>query len=165
MRPEVHWVQTSPLRLAIMARPRAGDWLDDEIAGWRKEGVDFVVSLLEPDEISELGLAREAELCEAYEIEFVSFPISDRGVPASLKETAALARLVILRIIEGKAVAIHCRAGIVRSSLVAACVLVCSGSTADAAFEMIEKARGVTIPDTNEQREWVERFEEATRTA
>ena len=33
-------------RLAIMARPRAGDWLEDEISGWRAQGVEIVVSLL-----------------------------------------------------------------------------------------------------------------------
>lgn len=34
-----------------MARPRAGEWLEDEIAGWRAQSVDIVVSLLEPAEI------------------------------------------------------------------------------------------------------------------
>jgi hypothetical protein len=33
--------------LAIMARPRAGDWLDGEIAGWRAQGIGVIVSLLE----------------------------------------------------------------------------------------------------------------------
>ena len=63
MRPAVHWIEASlPGRLAIMPRPRAGDWLDEEIAGWRAEGIDVVVSLLESDEVSELGLQREASL-------------------------------------------------------------------------------------------------------
>ena len=42
-----------------MPRPRAGDWLNDEIAGWRSEGIDVVVSLLEADEIADLGLAED----------------------------------------------------------------------------------------------------------
>ena len=42
-------------RLAIMARPRAGEWLGDEISGWRAEGIDTVISLLEQEEVSELG--------------------------------------------------------------------------------------------------------------
>ncbi len=113
MRPDIHWIETpAAQRLAIMARPRAGDWLDDEIVGWRREGVDVVVSLLEAEEIGELGLRREAELCRTQAIEFISFPIPDRGAPASLQETASLAQSLARQLSEGKAVAIHCRAGI-----------------------------------------------------
>jgi hypothetical protein len=53
--------------------------------GWKAAGLDVVVSLLEPDEISELGLRREAELCRAQGIAFISFPIADRGLPKSHK--------------------------------------------------------------------------------
>jgi len=141
-----------------MARPRAGDWLDDEIAGWQAEGIDIVVSLLEPDEVSELGLHQEADLCREHKIDFISFPIPDRGVPASLRDAEALARLMSLRMAEDKAVAVHCRAGIGRSALVAASALVCSGFHPDAAFESIGRARGVRVPDTDEQRDWVGTF-------
>jgi predicted protein tyrosine phosphatase len=166
MRPKVHWIETTTAgRLAIMARPRAGDWLDDEVAGWRKEGIDIVVSLLEPNEVSELNLQRESHLCEEQAIEFISFPIADRGVPISLRETSALARSMAFRVGEGEAVAIHCRAGIGRSALLAACVLVCAGSSPDAAFEKIRKARGVSVPDTEEQRDWVAGFKDAIATA
>lgn len=57
MRPNVYWVDLPASgRLAIMPRPRAGDWLDKEIAGWRAEGIHVVVSLLEAEEVAELGL-------------------------------------------------------------------------------------------------------------
>jgi hypothetical protein len=80
MRPEVYWIQMpSSSRLAIMPRPSAGDWLDDEIAGWLAERIDIVVSLLESDEISELRLGRKEELCKKCQMEFISFPISVRG--------------------------------------------------------------------------------------
>jgi hypothetical protein len=162
MRPQVHWIDL-PIagRLAIMGRPRAGDWLDDEIAGWREEGIDIVVSLLEPEEVSELGLRGEADLCRGQGIEFISFPIPDRGVPAALRETMALAQAVATKISEGRAIAVHCRAGIGRSSLIAACALVCWGLDWEAAFDMIGKARGVTVPDTEGQRDWVRAFRDA----
>jgi hypothetical protein len=162
MRSRVHWIDL-PIagRLAIMARPRAGDWLDDEILGWRAEGIDIVVSLLEPEEVTELGLRAEADLCRAQGMEFISFPIPDRGVPASLRQAVALAQTVAARIGEGKAVAVHCRAGIGRSSLIAACALVCSGTDPQAAFDMIGKARGVIVPDTEGQRDWVLGFRDA----
>jgi hypothetical protein len=37
MRPEVYWIDMrGSARLAIMPRPRAGDRLGDEIAGWQR---------------------------------------------------------------------------------------------------------------------------------
>ncbi len=165
MRPEVHWIGLpASTRLAIMARPRAGDWLADEIAGWRAEGIDVIVSLLEAGEVEELGLHREAGLCRDLEIEFIAFPVPDRGVPLSTREAMALAEAIVARLNEGKAVAVHCRAGIGRSSLIAACVLVLLGFAPGMAFDLIGKARGVKVPDTEGQRDWVDLFREATKT-
>lgn len=75
MRPKIYWIDVpAGARLAIMPRPRAGDWLDDEIAGWRGQGIDVVVSLLQGDEVEELGLQREPDLCHDAGMEFISFP-------------------------------------------------------------------------------------------
>ena len=150
-------------RLAIMARPRSGDWLADEIAGWKQAGIDTVVSLLEPEEAAELGLSLEAELCGAEKIEFVAFPIPDRGVPVSLREATTLVESVRARLAAGKAVAVHCRAGIGRSALVAACALTRFGYEASEAFALIAASRGLTVPDTDAQRDWVVSFGNAAR--
>jgi predicted protein tyrosine phosphatase len=165
MRPEVYWIDLpASARLAIMARPRAGDWLNDEIAGWRAEGIDVIVSLLQAGEVRELGLDRETSLCRDLEMEFISFPFPDSGVPPSTRETMVLAETIVARLNEGKAVALHCRAGIGRSSLIAACVLVLLGLAPRMAFDLIGKARGVRVPDTEGQRDWVDMFREATKT-
>jgi hypothetical protein len=71
------------ISLAIMPRPRAGEWLEDEVTSWHREGIRTVVSLLEVPEIAELGLLEEPRLCASQGIEFISFPIPDRGVPTS----------------------------------------------------------------------------------
>ncbi len=157
----LHWIEM-PGRLAIMARPRAGDWLEMDVAGWKTSGVDLIVSLLECEEVSELALQREAELCRASGIEFVSFPISDRGVP-DLLPTSALARSIADGIAKGRSIAIHCRAGIGRSSIVAACVIICLGIEAVEALTMIRAARGVIVPDSEEQRDWIIAFGKADR--
>ena len=112
MRPSVYWLDLpEPRRLAIMPRPRAGDWLADEIAGWKIEGIDMVVSLLELHEFAELDLWQLPTMCRAAGIELVSFPIPDRGVPASMRKTGRLARDISHALRTGKAVAVHCRAG------------------------------------------------------
>jgi hypothetical protein len=164
MRSQVYWIDLPMAgRLAIMARPRADDWLDDEISGWRADGIDIVVSLLEPEEVRELGLQREAGLCRGQGMEFLSFPIPDRGVPESLREAVTLAQAMTAKIGEGRTVAVHCRAGIGRSSLIAACALVCSGSDPAVAFGVIGEARGVSVPDTEGQRDLVTSFRDAVR--
>jgi len=157
MRPEIYWIDAPHLngRLAIMPRPRAGDWLDDEVADWRTAGIDHVVSLLEQSEVRELGLEAEPERCIAAGMTFAHFPIADRGVPDSRKAALDLAANLAARIASGKRVAIHCRAGIGRSSLIAACVLIRLSYRTAESFELIGKARGLAVPDTEAQREWV----------
>ena len=144
-------------RLAIMARPRAGDWLELDVAGWKAAGVDLVISLLEPDEVLELGLQREAELCRACGIEFISFPIPDRGVP-EIRQASDIAHSIADDIAGGRSIAVHCRAGIGRSSMMAACAMICLGIEAGEALTSIRAARGVIVPDTEEQRDWVVAF-------
>jgi protein-tyrosine phosphatase len=161
MRPNVYWLDLpGSSRLAITSCPGAGDWLEDEIAGWRDEGIDVIVSLLEAEEIAELGLQREAVRSHELGIEFVSFPVPDGGVPATMGEAMALSAAIIMRLREGEGVGLHCRAGIGRSALIAACVLVLLGKAPGAAFDLIEKARGVKVPDTEGQRKWVAIFHE-----
>jgi hypothetical protein len=162
----IYWIDAPKAgRLAIMPRPRAGDWLEDEIAGWKEAGIDTVVSLLEREEIAELGLGPEAELCGAKSMEFVSFPIPDRGVPASPRDARVVIGLLCTSLTAGKAVAVHCRAGIGRSALVAACVLTRSGYDASDALTMIADSRGVSVPDTDGQRDRVMSFQNAASAA
>jgi len=162
MRSSIYWLDLQGTgRLAIMPRPRASDWLFDEIANWKIEGIDVVVSLLESHEVAELELHEEPTYCRATDIEFVSFPIPDRGVPESMRETQRLARSLSKHVAEGKAVAIHCRAGIRRSSVIAACILVLHGYDVNSAFGTIARARGVAVPDTTAQRAWVSTFQAA----
>ena len=155
---DLYWIahESTLPRLAIMARPRSGDWLGDEVAAWREAGVGTVVSLLEPGEVEELGLEAESGLCRGQGIAFLSFPIADRGVPENLLELMALCRTIAA---SDTAVAIHCRAGIGRSALVVASVLTLAGLEPDAAFRAITIARGLPVPDTEEQREWVGRLD------
>jgi len=158
----LHWIEAPAAgRLAIMARPRANDWLEDDIADWRRSGLHEIVSLLDSSEVTELGLQDEAQLCRSAGLEFLSFPIPDRGLPESLRGATELSERIANSISMGRSVAIHCRAGIGRSSLVAACALICVGVDGDKALALVKTARGVPVPDTDEQREWVLTFAKA----
>lgn len=143
-------------RLAISSRPRGGDWLEDEVRGWLGAGVDVVVSLLEPSEQSELGLDQEGPLAEAAGLRFVSFPIPDRGVPASRTLAVFLVHNLRQDLENGKNVAVHCRQGVGRPGLIASGALIAAGMDAVSALRVVSAARGITIPETPVQREWVE---------
>ncbi|MGH7094729.1 MAG: protein-tyrosine phosphatase family protein [Stellaceae bacterium] len=135
-----------------------------EIAEWRRAGVNLVVSLPGRQEIRGLGLQREAGFCQANGIEFISFPIPDHGVPRSGQDATRLARFLADVMRGGRSIAIHCRMGIGRSSLIAACVLICCRVEAEEALALITDARGLEIPETDEQRDWVRAFSLAVLT-
>lgn len=156
MNPDLFWIP-GPWRgrLAVATRPRGGDWLEDEAGGWRRAGLDVVVSLLEREEAEQLELIHEGEAAESKGVHFVSFPIPDRGVPASMQATVSLLRNIANALEEGNSVAVHCRQGIGRSGLIAAGVLVTSGISAERAIEAVSAARGQTIPETPDQLRWL----------
>lgn len=159
VRTNVFWVAGVPTgRLGILARPRGGDWLGDETAAWREAGVDFVVSLLEPEEASQLMLADEAAAAASSGVEFRAFPIPDRGVPASRESVADLAGDMMAALAEGRSVAVHCRQGIGRSGLIAGAILVAMGRDTGAALDAVANARGLDVPETIEQRRWLADF-------
>lgn len=152
----MYWVEGSfPGRIAILPRPRGGDWLDDEIGQWRRAGIATVVSLLTPDEVDDLDLGAEAAGCRAHGIEFVSLPIPDRGVPAAAGAVAELAARLAGQLAEGQSVGVHCRQGIGRSAVVVALTLAAAGLDPDPAFRRISAARGYNVPETPGQRKWV----------
>ncbi len=138
MQTELYWIEGPWTgRLAIMPRPRGGDWLEDEIASWRRRGIDRVVSTLTGEEIAELDLAGEKEVCTAKGIAFTAFPFQDRGIPPSRKAALGLVRPLEQELASGKKIAIHCRQGVGRSALLAACILAASGIDSASAWERI----------------------------
>lgn len=159
MRTEIYWVD-GPWsgRLGLAARPRGGDWLEDEIASCRKEGVGVVLSLLMPEEEHDLDLDSEKLEAKAQGIEFLSFPIPDRDVPRSEAEMTSALDKLNEALSSGKNVLVHCRQGVGRTGLVAACLLVSRGLTPETAVNRLSAARGVGAPETSEQRDWIDRY-------
>ena len=145
-------------RLGIVPRPRGADWLDDETRSWRKAGIDLVVSLLKPQEAAELALAREAASSEASGLEFRSLPIPDRGLPNSREAVVELVDHIADALQAGKSVALHCRQGIGRSAMIAAATLIAGGQSPDMALNNVRQSRGLDVPETHAQRQWISDF-------
>jgi len=159
MRKELYWLDDLwPGKLAVAARPRGGDWLKDDVASWKRAHVNVVLSLLTPDEETNLDLLHEAAEVRTQGIDFISFPIPDRQIPKSEAKWGEILDRVTHTLSTGRNVLVHCRQGIGRSGLVAACLLVKRGISPGAAIESVSAARGVPIPETGEQRDWIEHY-------
>jgi len=134
----IYWLNQS---LGIGPRPRSADDVSE---------VDLVVSLLTEGEFEELGLGW---------LQSVRLPIEDRGVPPDRAAVVEVVRMVRERLAQGGRVLVHCRAGIGRSGLIAGCVMAELGMRPAAAIlEQLSAARGVEVPDTPEQAEWLARY-------
>jgi protein-tyrosine phosphatase len=156
---KLYWLDEAwPGRIALSARPRGGDWLADEVADWKRAGIGGVLSLLEPQEEKDLDLGDEAAEVRRHGLEYSSFPIPDRDVPASEAKLAQALEKVDRSLSSGRNVLIHCRQGVGRSGLVAACLLSKRGMSPGAAVEKVSAARRVTVPETEEQREWIDHY-------
>ncbi len=156
---ELHWVDGPWTgKMALASRPRGGDWLKDEMAAWRQAGIDTVLSLLTHEEEQDLDLSREAEEAKARGIKFASLPIPDRQAPNSESEVSAALDRLDDDLSAGKNVVIHCRQGIGRTGLVAACLLISKGQTPEVAVKTLSAARGTPIPETAEQRRWIDHY-------
>jgi protein-tyrosine phosphatase len=157
MRKELYWLDESwPGKLAVGPRPRGGEWLGADIANWKRAGVDAVLSLLTEDEEKHFDLQSEAGEVRGQGMEFISFPIPDRQAPKSEANLAEVLDVVTRSLSKGENVLVHCRQGIGRGGLVAACLLVKKGMSPSAAVEAVSAARGLPTPETGEQRDWID---------
>lgn len=145
-------------RLWTMAAPEGGERLVDQVGALHRAGVTTLVSLLDEREAAGLDLADEGVTAGRTGLRFVQLPTSDFGVP---ERSAALtvARELRNELLAGGGVAIHCRAGIGRSSLLAAVVLRLEGVRPAEAWVVIGRARGVRVPETQAQRDFLDELD------
>lgn len=143
-----------PGRLAVVTRPNADD-LAAEMAELAEAGYDTLVSLLSGPEAVELGLRQEREVAVAAGLRFEWHPVRDFGLPGGQCFRDALAELHA-HYRSGGAIAAHCRGSIGRSPLLIASLLVLDGAPPREAWRRLADARGMPVPDTAEQRQWIE---------
>jgi protein-tyrosine phosphatase len=154
---KIYWIHQfdNGSKLGIMPRPRGDDWLEEEIIKFKKQNIGVWVSLLEPHETNELGLRKQSSLCSKHELRFINFPIVDRGVPEKGSKVDQLINQLTLKIQDGETVVIHCRMGIGRSSIIAGAILLQYGFKTERILQKITTARGLKVPDTEQQVQWL----------
>ena len=152
-----------PGRLGLTIAPgkRDGRWNRDLTADLRRlrdhYHVDLLVSLLEPHEYKALGIATLASAAEEAGIDVMQLPIQDVSVPTSVAACGPTVAAMVTALEAGQTVVVHCRGGLGRSGLVAACCLVACGAEPDAAIARVREARPGAV-ETSEQVRFVARF-------
>ncbi len=116
-----------------------------------------LVSLLEPAELRLLGIQDLHERARDRGLRVLVFAIPDGGVPASMDDTVALVAQIVDAAAELYNVVIHCRGGLGRTGLVAACCVVALGHSPDEAMRAVRASRQGAIESASQER-FVERF-------
>jgi len=141
--------------LAVMEYPGLREDAATAFEAIAGQGIEHVVSLLEPAESAMLGLAEERAMVQAASMSFESFPIEDMGLPASVDDFARLSYRIYRRVESGGSTLIHCRGGLGRSGLLAAAVLLHGGGDVADAFAQVSRGRGQRVPETAQQAQWL----------
>ena len=141
--------------LAIMGRPYIDPEEPASLRNIARLGIMQVVSLLPPREARSVGLETERLEAKSLGMSFVSFPIEDMGTPASVDDFAAITRRLFRQTESGINTLVHCHAGVGRSGLFAAGMLLHAGLDAEQAFAHVTKMRGLRVPETLQQHAWL----------
>lgn len=152
----VFWVQAPEIgRLAVVSRPDPVLGLPQQMRALREAGIDTLVSMLDPHEAAQVGLADEADVASAAGLAFHTLPTGDFGVPASFEIAGPVIESAAADLRAGRGVGVHCFAGRGRSPMFAAAVLVHHGYAPDDAVATVSAARGMRTPETPAQRRWI----------
>lgn len=121
-------------------------------------GVALVLSCLEAEELP-LRRSEVAELFGAADVEWRLLPIPDMSAPdpaldTELQQLLTLAEVYLER---GQRVAIHCRAGLGRTGMVAARLLMRQGRSAAAAIAVVRSTHDHAAIETAAQIAYLER--------
>jgi ADP-ribosylglycohydrolase/protein-tyrosine phosphatase len=119
--------------------------LDLDLARLRDLGVDALFLLVEDVELEWCEVTELPELMAAAGPELLRFPIRDPRLPADPAAFVTAIRGLVERIASGESIAIACRAGIDRSGMAAACLLVEAGLEPEAAIARVQGHRRGSI--------------------
>jgi protein-tyrosine phosphatase len=124
--------------------------LADDLAAIEAWGASTLLSLVEAQEFARLGVPDFADQVERTSLRWLHVPIADMATPGA----GALAAWQAQREALGKAlqrgdrVLVHCAAGLGRTGMLVARLLVDAGLTSDEAITHVRRARPGTIETT-----------------
>jgi protein-tyrosine phosphatase len=126
--------------------------------------VDVLVSVMESHEFDSLGIAGLRDQCAATGIEWLRYEVVDGSVPKDQKAFADFVSSIVDRLRAGKRVVIHCKGGLGRTGLTAACVIIAISDNQigwEDAMNIVRSARPGTIENLEQER-FLSRFAAAS---
>ncbi|SMB92820.1 cyclin-dependent kinase inhibitor 3 family protein [Deinococcus hopiensis] len=122
-----------------------------------REGVTVLAPLIEAHEFELLGIPEYLAQAEEHGLSTVPLPIPDRGVPPNAPAFGAFVDELMDHLLDGRGVVVHCRGGLGRAGLTAACLLTQAGMPPEQAVERVRTARPGAI-ETADQEQFVHDF-------
>ena len=143
--------------ITMMPKPPGGSKLAAYINYLKSRNINVLISLLQYQEIVSHSLSNEGFECEELDIEFINFHIKDHSTPQFFVPFNQLIEQLVMKLESGKNIAIHCYAGIGRTGLIAASILIKMGMQVDGALIKLSQTRGLRVPETIQQITWLHR--------
>ena len=130
--------------------------LDADLQAIQTWGASAVLSLVETHEFARLGVPDFAQAIARTPLQWLQVPITDMATPgtATLAAWRTQGPALLQALNEGQRVLVHCAAGLGRTGMLVAKLLVLHGVSADQAIDQVRSARPGTI-ETEAQAEWV----------
>lgn len=146
--------------ITMMPRPPGSNQLEEFSSFLASQSINKVISLLQNNEAQTLGLNFEESALQKEGIDFINFQIKDHSVPQFILPFNQLVSVLLEDLKCGKNLAIHCYAGIGRTGILAAALMINLGESVDSALIKLSKVRGLRVPETIQQISWLHQYED-----
>lgn len=123
-----------------------------------RDGVQVLAPLIEDFEFDMLGMDGYHAEAETRSILIAACPIVDQGVPKDSAAFGAYIDELMTHLLDGRSVVVHCRGGLGRAGLTAACLLVQGGMPPREAIALVRATRSRNAIETAVQERFVEEF-------
>jgi protein-tyrosine phosphatase/ADP-ribosylglycohydrolase len=167
--PGSYWVE--PGRLLVGEFPGSRSRADtmDRLKQVLAAGITQFIDLTDPSELPSYEALLPFATPSGRRVQYMRESIPDHGVPGSTVTMERIVATLRNALDAGEVVYLHCRAGIGRSAMVAACYLVERGMKAEAALDQLQKCwqqsaksqHWVCVPETEDQYEYIREWARA----
>lgn len=156
---QIDWLEhpAFPGRIGMTRLPGTSSGsLQDDLQAIRDSGAETLVTLNRETELNRFGSGRFPQTVGAVGLRWLHLPITDFGIPDGAFEALWIeaAPLIRSRLEGGEKVVVHCFAGLGRTGLVVARLLVEGGEPPEEAIRRVRTARPGTI-QSEEQEDYV----------